>query len=104
MEMDCCALLGDPALANDDPGLWHDMTVERSEGAEWLITGRAVGRLVDAPAVANALQTIWEEHLRYEYRSAHAVTMTSESVLFRAVTQAGPGRIWVTAEVHVALT
>lgn len=104
MEMDCCAFLGDRAFANDDPGLWQDMTVRRSEGAEWLITGRAVGKLVDGSAVADALLRIWEEHLRYEYRSAHAVTTTPDSVLFRAVTQAGPGRLWVTAEVNVALT
>ncbi|GAA2156100.1 hypothetical protein GCM10009844_44030 [Nocardioides koreensis] len=104
MEMDCCAFLGDPAFANDDSGLWHDMTVRRSEGAEWLITGRAVGRFGDGPAVADALPRIWEEHLRYEYRSAHAVTTTPDSVLFRAVTQAGPSAIWVTAEVKVALT
>lgn len=85
-------------------GLWHDMTVRRSEGAEWLITGRAVGRSVDGSAVAEALPTIWEEHLRYQYRSAHAVTSTPDSVLFRAVTQVGPGGMWVTAEVTVALT
>lgn len=104
MEMDCSAFLGDPAFANDDPGLWHDMTVRRSEGAEWLITGRAVGGFGDGLAVAEALPRIWEEHLRYEYRSAHAVTTTPDSVLFRAVTQAGPGAMWVTAEVRVALT
>ena len=104
MEMDCCAFLGDPAFANDDPGLWHDMTVRRSEDAEWLITGRAVAKSVDGSVVADALPRIWEEHLRYEYRSAHAMRTTPDSVLFRAVTQAGPGRMWVTAEVKVALT
>jgi hypothetical protein len=104
MEMDCSAFLGDPAFANDDPGLWHDMTVRRSEGAEWLISGRAVARFDDGPAIADALPKIWEEHLRYQYRSAHAVTRTSDSVLLRAVTQVGPGAMWVTAEVEVALT
>jgi hypothetical protein len=104
MEMDCCAFLGDPAFASDDPGLWHDMTVRRSEGAEWLISGRAVGRFGDGPAVGAALPRIWEEHLRYEHLSAHAVTVMSDSVLFRAVTQVGPGAMWVTAEVKVALT
>lgn len=103
MEMDCCAFLGDPAFANEDPGLWQGMTVQRSEGAEWLITGRATARFSDAQAVADELPRLWEEHLRYEYRSATTVSATSDSVLFRAVTQAGPGRIWVTAQVEVAL-
>lgn len=104
MEMDCCACLGDPAFADADRGLWHGMTVRRSEGAEWLITGRAVGRLDDARAMADELSRIWDVRLRYEYRSAHMVSMTSETVVFRAVTQAGPGRIWVTTDVQVALT
>jgi hypothetical protein len=51
MEMDCRVFLGDPAFASDDPGLWHDMTVRRSAGAEWLIIGRGVGRFGDGPAV-----------------------------------------------------
>jgi hypothetical protein len=103
MEMDCCAFLGDPDFANDDPGLWQGMTVRRSEGAEWLITGRATGRRSDAQSIADELPRIWEERLRYEYRSACTVTATSDCVSFRAVTQAGPGGIWVTAEVEVAL-
>ncbi|UUZ60967.1 hypothetical protein [Nocardioides sp. B-3] len=32
MEIDACAYPGDPAYADDDLGLWHDMTVHRSEG------------------------------------------------------------------------
>ena len=51
MEMDCGAYLGDPAFAGDDPGLWHGMTVRRSEGANWLITGRAVSRFGDASLI-----------------------------------------------------
>jgi hypothetical protein len=104
MEMDCCAFLGDPAFANGDPDLWRDMAVRRSEGAEWLITGRAVARVAHGPAVADALPKIWEEHLRYEYRSAHLVTTSPDLVLFQAVTQAGPRQMWVTSEVTVALT
>jgi hypothetical protein len=34
MEIDSCAYLGDTAYADDDPGLWQDMTVRRSEAAE----------------------------------------------------------------------
>ena len=102
MEMDCSAFLADSAL--QEPDLWHGMTVRRSEGAEWLISGRAVGRSGDGPAVAAALSNIWEERLRYKYLSAHTVKVTPESVLFRGVTQVGPGGMWVTAEVTVALT
>lgn len=34
MEMDFCAYLGDPASADEDPGLWHGLAVTRTEGAE----------------------------------------------------------------------
>ncbi|WP_374969309.1 hypothetical protein [Terrabacter sp. BE26] len=44
MEIDFCAYLGDPAYADEGPDLWQDMVVRRSDGAEWLITGRASGR------------------------------------------------------------
>ena len=44
MEIDCCAFFGDPSYADDSPGLWQDMEVRRSEGAEWLISGRATGK------------------------------------------------------------
>lgn len=43
MEIDACAWLGDPAYADEDPGFWRDMSVQRSEGAEWLIAGLANG-------------------------------------------------------------
>lgn len=82
MEMDCCAFLGDPAFANEDRGPWQGMAVQRSEGAEWLITGRATGSHSDAESVAEGLPRIWEEHLRYGYRSASTVTATSDSVVF----------------------
>jgi hypothetical protein len=104
MEMDCCAYFGDPAFADEDPGLWHGMTVRRSEGAEWLITARAAGRSGEALAIGRELAKIWEDHLRYEYRSADTVTTTPDAVVFRAVTQAGPGGIWATVHVDVALT
>lgn len=103
MEIDCCAYLGDPAYADDDSGLWRNMEVRRSEGAEWLIAGRALGRHSDAPAIAAELSKIWDQQLRYHYRSAHTVGTSAESVTFQAVTQIGPGEIWVTAQVEVAL-
>lgn len=104
MEIDFCVYLGDPSYADDDPDLWADMTVRRSEGAAWLITGRAVGRRSAAsPAVAAELSKIWDQQLGYAYRSAHMVSTSAESVTLQAVTQIGPGELWVTAKVEVAL-
>jgi hypothetical protein len=79
------------------------MTIRRSEGAEWLITGRASGKVSDPAQIADALARIWEEHLRYSYRSAHTVGTDTDSVSLRAVTQGGPNGIWVTAYIQVAL-
>jgi hypothetical protein len=103
MEIDSCAYLGDPDYANDDPGLWTDMTVRRSGSDEWLITGRARGRAGDAPAIAAELSRIWEQRLRYNYRSAHTVISAPDSVTLRAVTQIGPHDTWVTSSVRVGL-
>jgi hypothetical protein len=80
MEIDCCAYFGNPSYADADPGLWEDMKVRPSEGAEWFISGRAVGRHDDPPAIAAELSKIWNQHLRYHYRSAHTVSMSADSV------------------------
>jgi hypothetical protein len=103
MEIDACAYLGDPAYT-DGPGLWHDMSVHRSEGSEWLIHGRASGKAEDVASIAEALSRIWEERLRYQYQSAHSVVSAPDSVTLLAVTQIGPGDIWVTANIKVALS
>jgi hypothetical protein len=103
MEIDFSAYLGDPAFADEDPRLWRDMEVHRSDGAEWLITGHATGRSDSADAIAGELSRVWEERLRYRYRAEHIVTSTPGYVRLRAVTQIGPGGLWVTAEVHVEL-
>jgi hypothetical protein len=104
MEIDCCAHLGDPSYADDNPVLWQDMEVRRTEGAEWLISGHAVGKRADAPAIAAELSAIWDQRLRYHYRSAHTVSTAADNVTLNAVTQIGPGDLWVTTEVQVALT
>jgi hypothetical protein len=103
MEMDAYAFLDSPLNAHGDRVLWTDMTIRRSEGAEWLITGRALGKVNDSPQIADALGRIWEEHLRYSYRSAYAVGVDAGSVSLRAVTQGGPNGIGVTAYIQVAL-
>jgi hypothetical protein len=104
MEMDAYAYLDSPLNAHGERVPWTDMTVRRSEGAEWLITGRASGKVSDSTQIADALARIWEEHLRYSYRSAHAVGTDTNSVSLRAVTQSGPNGIWVTALIQVALS
>ncbi len=104
MEIDCCAYFGDPSVADDSPGLWHDMKVSRSEGAEWLISGQALGRQEDAVAIASTLCTIWDQDLRYQYRSAYTVDRSESAVTLRAVTQIGPGALWVTAHIQVAIS
>ncbi len=104
MEMDAFAFLDGPLNASDDQVPWRDMTVRRSEGAEWLITGVASGKASDAGAISDSLSRMWEEHLRYSYQSAHTISSTTDQVVLRAVSLSGPGGIWVTAEVQVALS
>lgn len=103
MEIDACAYLGDPAYADSHHEVWQDMRVQRSEGSDWLINGRAVGKSQDASSIAEALSQIWEQRLRYNYLSAHTVISAPDMVTLLAVTQIGPGDIWVTARIEVAL-
>jgi hypothetical protein len=91
MEIDAFAYLGDPAYADDDPVLWHDMEVRRSEGAEWLINGRATGKAEDAESIGAELSQIWEQRLRYNYRSAHTVILVPDSVTLLAHPRLHPG-------------
>jgi hypothetical protein len=93
-EMDAYAFLNVPLNAHGDRVPWTDMTIRRSEGAVWLITGRASGKASDSTQIADALAQIWEEHLRFSYRSAHAGGTDTDCVSLRAVTQGGPKSIW----------
>jgi hypothetical protein len=102
MEMDSFVYLNRTS-AEGDQALWQDMRVHRSEGTDWLITGRATGRASDSAAISSELSRIWEQHLRYNYRSEHTLISAPEAVTLRAVTQIGPGDIWVTADIQVAL-
>jgi hypothetical protein len=104
MEMDASFFLDSPLNAAGDLVPWKDMTVQRSEGAEWLIRGEASGLASDAQAIGDYLSRMWEEHLRYGFRSAHTITSGTDCVHMHAVTLSGPGGIWVTAEVRVALS
>lgn len=104
MEMDAYAFLDSPLNALGDRVPWNDMTVRRSEGAEWLITGGASGKVSDSAQIADTLARIWVEHLRYPYRSAHTGSTDPDSVSLRAVTQSGPSGIWVTAHIRVAFS
>lgn len=104
MEIDACAYLGDPAYAEEDCELWHDMAVERLEGSDWVITGRAHDSKDDAASIAEALSQIWERSLRYGYKSVHPIISIPESITLLAVTQIGAGDLWVTANVRVRLS
>ena len=103
MEIDFDAFLGDHAAADEGPGLWQDMAIQRHQGAQWLITGRASGRREDADAISAELARIWEERLRYRDRAEHTVETAPDHVTLRAVTQIAPGGFWVTATVQVDL-
>ena len=102
MEIDFDAFL-DPVDADEDPGLWQNMDVQRHPGARWLITGQATGRREDADAIAAELARIWDEDLRYRYRAGHTIEIAPDQVTLRAVTQIAPGGLWVTATVQVDL-
>ncbi len=104
MEIDADVFLGDPTYSDCEPGLWQDMTVRMARTGEWLILGEAKGHVADSSAIADALSRIWSGHLRYRFRAAHVVVSTPELVDLRAVTQIGPGGLWVTANVRVRLT
>jgi hypothetical protein len=95
--------LEDPADADEDPELWHDMDIQHHDSAQWLITGRATGRREDAEAIAAELARIWEEDLRYGYRDGHMIETAPDQVILRAVTQIASGGMWVTATVQVDL-
>lgn len=104
MEMDFCGYLGDPASADEDPGLWHEMSVSRAEESEWLIAGCARGRRQDAQAIGAELSRRWLEKLRYGFREAHTIVQSDDEVALLAVTQIGLQGLWVTAAVRVELT
>ncbi len=103
MEIDFCAFLGDPAYADEDPGLWQNMIVHCHEGTQWLITGQAEGRREDAGAIGAELVRIWEERLSYRYCAGHTIEATQTRIALQAVTQIAPDGLWVTATVQVDL-
>jgi hypothetical protein len=103
MAIDFDVYLGDSVDADEDPGLWQNMDVQRHPGTQWLIIGRAIGRREDADAISAELARIWEEDLRYRHRAGHTIETAPDHVTLRAVTQIAPGGLWVTAIVQVNL-
>ena len=108
MMIDTAAYLGDPAYSAASPvnpdRPWARMSAETSTTGEWLITARGTGRREDALDIAAALARVWEERLRYTYRSAHTVVTAADSVTLYGVTQIGHGDFWVTTKVQIDLT
>jgi hypothetical protein len=56
----------------------------------------------DAAKIGVVLSEIWSDKLRY--REAHEVTLADDCVVLDAVSQIGPGELWVTAQIVVELT
>ncbi len=103
MAMDFDSYLGVYEDDGEDPGLWRNLDVQRHPGADWLITGRAIGRREDTDAIGAELARIWEKDLRYRYRAGHTIETATDHTTLRAVTQIKPGGFWVTAIVRVDL-
>lgn len=103
MEIDFCAFLGEGTYSDEEPELWRDVSVSRTEGGVWLIQAVAYGAQSDAQEIATALPRIWMEHLRYGYREGHTIVQTENDVRLQAVTQIDPHDLWVTAQVQVLL-
>ena len=103
MAMDFDWRLGTCEDDGEDPGLWQNVDVDRHPGAQWLITGGAIGRREDADAIGAELARIWEEDLRYRHRAGHIIETAPDRVTLRAVTQIAAGGFRVTAIVRVDL-
>jgi len=101
MEMDFFAFL-DGAVSESRPP-WHDLAVHRVEDGDWHIEATTKGDATASAEIAASLVEIWEDHLRYGYLEAHTVATSPDRVVFKAITQSGPGQLWVTARVVVTL-
>jgi hypothetical protein len=100
MEIDFCAYLGDHAY--DDPARCKGMEARSASGGAALVTRHACGARGDAAKIGAALSEIWSDKLRD--REAHEVTLADDCVVLDAVSQIGPGELWVTAQIVVELT
>jgi len=101
MEMDFFAYL-DGAMSESPPA-WRDLAVHRFEDRDWLIEATARAEVTEANEIAASLVEIWETYLRYRYLEAHTLSTSEDRVVLEAITQAGPGQLWVTARVVVDL-
>ena len=102
MEIDFLAELGDPIYGDHPHALWTEPLVDQQP--DWLIHISATARPGATPTqIEQALTTAWTQTLRYTYREAHTVVTTPTSITLQAITQIGPGDLWVTAQVHVGL-
>ena len=79
-----------------------DEVTVRTDDRERLIVGTAVSA---APAddVAQELRSLWLANIAYRFAEAHVVTVEEGRVVLSAVTQAGPGELWVTFDVAVTV-
>jgi hypothetical protein len=78
------------------------MGVRSASGGAALVARHARGPRGDAAKIGAALSEIWSDKLRY--REAHEVTLADDCVVLDAVSQIGPGELWVIAQIVVELT
>lgn len=83
--------------------VWRDLAVRRLEDHDWLIEATARGDAAQAATIGARLVEIWESSLRYGHLEAHTLTTSPDRVVLEAITQSGPGQMWVTARVIVTL-
>ncbi len=101
MEMDFHAFLH--GADSDARPVWRDVDVHRFEDRDWLIEATAKGDAAQAATIGTRLVEIWKSRLRYGRLEAHTLTTSPDRVVLEAVTQLGPGQLWVTARVVVTL-
>ena len=75
------------------------MEVRSASGGAALVTRPARGARGDAAKIGEVLSEIWSDKLRY--REAPEVTLADDWVVLDAVSQIGPGGLWVTAQIMV---
>jgi hypothetical protein len=76
--------------------------VRIASGGAALVTRHARGARGGAAKIGEVLSEIWSDKLRY--REAHEVTLADDCVVLDAVSQIGPGELWVIAQIVVELT
>jgi hypothetical protein len=97
MEIDFCAHVGDSAYADDDPGVWPAVLSEARLSS--LDTRAACEETKPRLAQPSARS---RETSSDTSREAHEVPLADDCGVVDAVTQSGPGELWLTAQIVVS--